>query len=59
MRARGLRESCGKVRVSGEEMQEVDKFNYPRVMISTNGDMEGKAAHSVLERRKVWGTMAN
>ena len=28
-------ESCEKVRVKGEEMKEVDKFNYWGVMIST------------------------
>ena len=33
------RGSCEKVRVSGEEMQEVDKFNYLGMMISTNGRM--------------------
>ena len=29
--------SCEKVRVNGEEIQEVRKFNYLRVMISTDG----------------------
>ena len=31
--------SCEKVRVSGEEMEEVGKFNYLGVMIITNGGM--------------------
>ena len=31
--------SCEKVRVNGEEMQEVDNFNYMGVMISTDGGM--------------------
>ena len=50
--------SCEKVRVSGEEMQEVDKFNYLGVMISTNGGMGEEVAHRVLEGRKVLGMMA-
>ena len=29
--------SCEKVRVSGKEMQEVDKFNYLGVMINKDG----------------------
>ena len=41
--------SCEKVRVSGEEMHEVDKFNYLGVMVSTDGGMEEKEAHRVLE----------
>ena len=32
-------ESCEKVKVSREEMQEVDKFNYLGVIISTDGGM--------------------
>ena len=32
-----IRESCEKVRVTGEKMQEVDKFNYLGVMINTDG----------------------
>ena len=36
---RNLRGSCDNVRVSGEEMQKVDKFNYLGVMISTNSGM--------------------
>ena len=51
--------SCEKVRVNGEEMQEVDKFNYLGVMISTDGGMGDEMAHRVLEARKVWGTMEN
>ena len=31
--------SCEKVRVNGEKMQEVDKFNYLGVMISTDAGM--------------------
>ena len=50
--------SCEKVRVSGEEMQEMDKFNYLGVMISTDGGMGEEVAHRVLEGRKVCGTMA-
>ena len=45
--------SCEKMRVNGEEMQEVDKFNYLRVMISTDGGMGEEVAHRVLEGRKV------
>ena len=50
--------SCEKVRVSGEEIQQVDKFNYLELMIRTDGDMEEEVAHRVLEGRKVWETMA-
>ena len=50
--------SCEKVRVRKEEMQEVDKFNYMGVMISADGGMGEEVVHRVLERRKVWGTMA-
>ena len=39
--------SCEKVRVSGEEIQEVDKFNY------LDGGMGEEGAHRVLEGRKV------
>ena len=48
--------SCDKVRVNGEEMQEVDKFNYLGVMISTNSGMGEEVAQSVPEGRL--GTMA-
>ena len=51
--------SCEKVRVNGEEIQEVDKFNYLEVMISTDGGMGDKVPHRVPEGRKVWRTMAN
>ena len=51
-------ESCEKVRVKGEEMKEVDKFNYLGVMISTYSVMGEEVAHRVLYGRKVWGTMA-
>ena len=47
--------SCEKVRLNGEELQEVDKFKYLRVMISTDGGMGEEVAHRVLEGRKVWG----
>ena len=52
------RRSWEKVRASGEEMQEVYKFNYLGVMISTDGGMEEVVAYRVLERIKVWGMMA-
>ena len=45
--------SCEKVRVNGEEMQEVDKFKYLGLMISTDGGMGEEMAHRVLEGRKV------
>ena len=50
--------SCEAVRVTGEEMQEVDKFNYLGVMISTGGGVWEEMAYMVLQGRKVWGTMA-
>ena len=37
--------------VNGEEMQEVDKFNYLGVMISTDHVMGEEVAHRVLEGR--------
>ena len=51
-------ESCEKVRVNGEGMQEVNKFNYLEVMIITDGGMGEEVAHRVPEGRKIWGTMA-
>ena len=42
--------SCEKVRVRGEEIQEVDKFNSLGVMISTNGGMWEEVAHLREER---------
>ena len=51
-------ESCEKVRVSGDEMREVDKFNYLGVMLSTDGGAEEEEAHRVLEGKMVKGTMA-
>ena len=51
-------ESCEKIRVNGKELQEVDKFKYLGVMISTDGGMGEEVAHRVLEGRKVWGMMA-
>ena len=47
--------SWEKVRVNGEEMREVDKFNYLGVMINTDGGMEEEVAHKVLEGKKAWG----
>ena len=44
--------NCEKVGVSEEEMQEVDKFNYLVVMISTDSGMREEGAHRVLEGRK-------
>ena len=41
--------SCERVRVSIEEMEEVDKFNNLRVMVSTDGGMVEEVAHIVLE----------
>ena len=46
------------MRVRGEGIQEVDKLNYLGLMISTDDAMEEEMAHWVLERRKVWGTLA-
>ena len=34
--------SCERVRVNGEEMHEVDKFNYLRVVLSTDSGMGRK-----------------
>ena len=45
--------SCEKVRVNREEIQEVDKFNYVGVMISTDGGMVKEVAHKILEGRKI------
>ena len=40
-------------------MQEVDRFNYLGIMISTyHGGMGEEVAHRLLEGRKVWETMA-
>ena len=50
--------SCQRIGANGEEIQEVDKFNYLGVMISTNSGIGEEVAHRVLEGRKVWGTMA-
>ena len=41
-----------KVRVSEEEVQEVDKFNYLGVMISMGGGIGEEGAHRVVEGRK-------
>ena len=46
------------MRISEEEMQEVDKLNYLRVMIAMGDGIEEKVGHRVLEGRKVWETMA-
>ena len=55
---KNMRRSCEKMWVSGEEMQNGDKFNYLEVMIGTDGGMGEEVAHMLLERRRVWGTMA-
>ena len=52
-----LRGSCKKVRVSGEEVQEEDKFNYLGVMINTDGGRGEEVAHRVVEGRKLGGRM--
>ena len=44
--------------MNGEETQEVAKFNYLGVMISTDGGMGEEVAHRVREGREVWGSMA-
>ena len=49
--------SCEIVRESGEEMQEVSKFNYLEVMVNTDGGMEDEVTHRELEERKIWITM--
>ena len=49
--------SCEIVRESGEEMQEVGKFNYLEVMVNTDGGMEDEVTHRELEERKIWITM--
>ena len=41
------------MRVSGEEMQEVDKLNYLGIMISVGGGKREEVAHRVLEGRMV------
>ena len=46
---------CEKVRLSREERQEVDKFNYLGIMISTDGGMGEEVAHRVLEGKNAWG----
>ena len=51
------RESCEEVRVSREEIEEADKFNYMEVMINTSGGMGEEIAHSGLEGRKAWEKM--
>ena len=43
--------------VNGEELHEVDKFNYLGVMISKDGGMGEEVTHRVLERRRFWETM--
>ena len=47
--------SCEKVRVNGEEIQEVDEFNYLGVMISTDGGIGEGVAHRVFERERESG----
>ena len=49
--------SCEKVRVSGEKMQEVDKFKYLGVMISTDGGMGegiGRFMKREVNREREW-----
>ena len=43
--------------MSGEGMQEVEKFNYLGVLISTDGGMGIEEAHRALEGINVWRTM--
>ena len=45
-------------RESGEEMQDVDEFNYPRVIISADGGKGEEVTNRVLDRGKVRETMA-
>ena len=47
------RRNCEKVKVSGEEMQEVGKFNYMGVTISTDSSMTYDVTHSMFEGRKL------
>ena len=47
--------SFEKVRVSREERQELDKFNYLRIMISTDGGMGKEVTYRVLEGRRFGG----
>ena len=41
--------NCEKVRVNGEELQEVIKLNYLEVMISMEDGMGEEVAHRVFE----------
>ena len=41
--------SCEKVRLSAEEIQEVDKFNYLGLMISTDGGTGEEGVHRMVE----------
>ena len=43
------------MRVNGEGMQEVDKFNYLGIMISTDGGTGEEVAHRVLREERFWG----
>ena len=49
------RGSCEKVRVSGEEMQEVVKFNYLGVMTSTDGGRGEEVAQRMLREERYGG----
>ena len=45
------RGSCEKAKVSGEEMQEVNRFSYLGILISADVGMEDKVAHMTLKRK--------
>ena len=55
---RDQRGNCKKVRVNGEEMKEVDKLNYLRLTISTDGGRKEEVDQRVRKERKLWCTMA-
>ena len=40
-------------------MQDLDKFNYLEVMITTDGGIGGEVVHRMLEGRNIWGTLEN
>ena len=47
--------SCEKVQVNGEEMQEVDKFNYLGVRINTDGSIGEEVANRCLRKERFRG----
>ena len=50
--------SFDKVRISREEVQEVGKLNYLRVMMRKDDvGMDEEVGHRTREGRKFWGTM--